>query len=117
MIDLLKFIIRNYTRESGVRKLKEILFEIVSEINLEILNCTNTEIELPVKLTEEKIKTHYLKERHEVRPKIIHTSPEVGIINGLWANALGLGGIIPIECNVIPSANFFDLKLTGMQVM
>ena len=37
---ILKFIIEKYTYESGVRKLKELLFEIISEINLEILNRT-----------------------------------------------------------------------------
>ena len=35
--EILKFIIEEYTSESGVRKLKEILFEIVGEINLDIL--------------------------------------------------------------------------------
>jgi ATP-dependent Lon protease len=36
--DVLKVLIDEYTCESGVRKLKEVLFEIVGEINLEILN-------------------------------------------------------------------------------
>ena len=34
--NLAKFIIEKYTYESGVRKLKELLFEVISEINLEI---------------------------------------------------------------------------------
>ena len=38
-----------------------------------------------------------------------------GVINGLWANSLGMGGIIPIECFYWPSNNFMDLKLTGLQ--
>lgn len=112
--DTLKFIINNYTREAGVRKLKEILFEIISEVNLEHLN-SSCDSEFPVKITQDNIKYHYLKERHQIRPKIIHTKHEVGIINGLWANSLGLGGIIPIECNIVPNNNFLDLKLTGMQ--
>jgi ATP-dependent Lon protease len=36
-------------------------------------------------------------------------------MNGLWANSLGMGGIIPIECFYLPSNNFMDLKLTGLQ--
>mgnify|MGYP003647997733 CR=1 FL=1 len=36
-------------------------------------------------------------------------------MNGLWANALGMGGIIPIECFFLPSNNFLDFKLTGLQ--
>ena len=45
--NVLKFIIENYTYESGVRKLKELLFEIISEINLEILNH-KIDFELPI---------------------------------------------------------------------
>ena len=34
--ETLRFIIENYTYEAGVRKLKENLFEIISEINLKL---------------------------------------------------------------------------------
>ena len=61
------------------------------------------------------IDNNYLKKRHKVCHKTIHKTPDVGIINGLWANALGMGGIIPIECNFYPSTNFLDFKLTGLQ--
>ena len=114
---VLTHIIENYTNESGVRKLKEILFEIYSEINLDYLNNyakyledTNT-----TSLTKEIIDTKYLKKRHKITHKTIHLEADVGIINGLWANALGMGGIIPIECNFFPSTNFLDFKLTGLQ--
>ena len=43
--DVLKFIIDEYTLESGVRKLKEILFEIVGEVNLDILKNFDTKYE------------------------------------------------------------------------
>ena len=43
--------------------------------------------------------------------KKIHNEAEIGIMNGLWANSLGMGGIIPIECFYWPSNNFMDLKL------
>ena len=114
---VLTHIIENYTRESGVRKLKEILFEIYSEINLTFLNeyqdyLSATSI---ITLTIDMIDNNYLKKRHKVCHKTIHKTPDVGIINGLWANALGMGGIIPIECNFYPSTNFLDFKLTGLQ--
>ena len=111
---VIKFIIETYTYESGVRKLKEILFEIISEINLEILNHKKKG-ELPINVTIEDIKSTYLKEKYETRHKKIHDEPCVGIMNGLWANSLGMGGIIPIECFYLPSNNFMDLKLTGLQ--
>ena len=107
--DIIKYIIENYTKEAGVRKLKEILFEIISEINLEIIQSTDEKFYHYV-LTEEDIKNKYLKERLTVRYKEIHHENRVGIINGLWANALGMGGIIPIESNYFPSAKMLEIK-------
>ena len=110
---VLKFIIQNYTYESGVRKLKEILFEIISEINLEILN--HSIFDIPIIIKKDDIKLKYLKERTEIIHKVIHNKPDIGIMNGLWANSMGMGGIIPIECFYWPSNSFMDLKLTGLQ--
>ena len=112
--NVLEFIINNYTKEAGVRKLKEILFEIISEINLELLENNNC-FEIPLILTEEMIVKKYLKDRIQVNITKIHNKPEVGIINGLWANSIGMGGIIQIECKFYPTTTFLDLKLTGMQ--
>ena len=108
------YIIDEYTYESGVRKLKDILFEIIGEINLEGFNKTK-DMEIPIKITNHDIKYKYLKERHEIIKKIIHPAPLIGTINGLWANSMGKGGIIPIEARYFPSGTFLDLKLTGMQ--
>ena len=112
--EVLKYIIDQYTCEAGVRKLKELLFEIVGEINLELLNYDNS-IVLPVNVTIDMVKNKYLKERHPIKEKKIHSENTVGIINGLWANALGRGGIIPIESQLILGSNPLDLKLTGQQ--
>jgi len=111
--DVLKFIIDEYTSEPGVRKLREIIFEIVGEINIDILkNCT---CEYPINITIEDIKTKYFKDKHEVKHKKIHETSTVGIINGLWANAMGKGGVIPIQARFYPCDTFLNLKLTGMQ--
>ena len=114
---VLSHIIDNYTNESGVRKLKEILFEIYSEINLTFINNYQDYLtgSTMITLTTEIIDNNYLKKRHKVSHKSIHKTSDFGIINGLWANALGMGGIIPIECNFFPSVNFLDFKLTGLQ--
>ena len=113
--ELIRFIVNRYTNESGVRKLKEILFEIYSEINLELLSGEFDISELPIELTKETIEDRYLKDRFKSKPQLIHTEPAVGLINGLWANTLGMGGILSIETSFISSTNFLDLKLTGMQ--
>lgn len=111
----LKYIIERYTCEPGVRKLKELLFEIVGEMNIQHIKNKTFMKELPIKFTNEEIKMKYLKERHEVRIQKIPPLSNIGVINGLWANAVGQGGIIPIEAHMFPCDRFFDLKLTGMQ--
>jgi ATP-dependent Lon protease len=113
--DVLKFIIDEYTCEAGVRKLKEILFEIVGEINLDILKNNDKEYKLPINISNEDIKTKYFKDKHKIKHKKIHTENKVGVINGLWANSLGRGGVIPIQVNFRPSDKFLSLHLTGMQ--
>ena len=113
--DVLKFIIDEYTLESGVRKLKEILFEIVGEINLDILKNFNTTYEIPINITIEDIKTKYFKDKQQIKHKKIHNENKVGIINGLWANSQGKGGVIPIQTTWRPSETFLHLHLTGMQ--
>lgn len=113
--DIIQFIIETYTYEPGVRKLKEILFEILSEINLEILQNTTKQLPIEMTLTKELIKNKYLKDRHEISFAKIHDSPTAGLVTGLWANSLGKGGIIPIECIYYPSSTPLDFKLTGLQ--
>lgn len=111
--DEIKFIIEHYTNESGVRKLKEVLFEIVSSINLELLKGKFLH-ELPYIITIEYIE-EILKIRHKIRHLTINATSEIGIINGLWANAYGNSGILQIECKFFHSSTFLDLKLTGLQ--
>jgi ATP-dependent Lon protease len=110
--EIVTYIISHYTYEAGVRKLKEILFEISSEINLKILS--NDIVSLPIIINKELVQL-YLKERHEIRFKKILPNSRIGVICGLWANAHGKGGIIQIESSLFPSTAFLDLKLTGMQ--
>jgi ATP-dependent Lon protease len=113
--DIITNIINLYTNEPGVRKLKEILFDLYGEVNIELLK-TNSDIEkFPLKITMENIENKYLKRYCKIREKMVHTDNASGIINGLWANVLGKGGIIPIEVSFCPSNTILDLKLTGMQ--
>jgi ATP-dependent Lon protease len=117
--EMIEYIIDSYTIEPGVRKLKEILFDLYGEINLHILRSNIAEdfenIDLPIKITKENIENKYLTKYNKIQEKRIHDKPEIGIINGLWANSLGRGGIIPIQTLFYPSSNFLDFKLTGLQ--
>jgi ATP-dependent Lon protease len=111
--EVLKFIIEEYTLEPGVRKLKEKLFEIVGDINLEILKNTFTEFEFPIQITIDDIKTKYFKDKREMKVYKIHETSKVGVINALWANQMAQGGVLPLQASFIPSSKFLDLTLTG----
>tara|TARA_Y100000361_G_C11161886_1_gene348040 strand:- start:7396 stop:10659 length:3264 start_codon:yes stop_codon:yes gene_type:complete len=113
--DIIEYIIETYTLEPGVRKLKELLFDLYGEINLDILKNNNTEVKLPILITPENLECKYLPKYTKIKEKKIHKQPVIGIINGLWANVLGRGGIIPIQTMFFPSSTFLDLRLTGLQ--
>jgi len=117
--EVLKYIIESYTLEPGARKLKEKLFEIIADINLEILknsiNDDNNEkiIEFPIKITVELLKTKYFKENKEIKVYKIHDESKIGVINALWANQLSQGGVLPLQASFIPANKFLELTLTG----
>ena len=111
--DELRFIITHYTNDTGVRKLKEILFEIISSFNLNLLKKNNC-YELPYKISIDFIE-ELLRDRFKITYLTINSEPKVGIINGLWANSYGNSGIIHIESSFFHSSNFLELKLTGLQ--
>jgi ATP-dependent Lon protease len=115
--EVIKFIIDEYTSEPGVRKFKEILFEIVGEVNLDVLknHSQSNILEYPINITIDDIKTKYFKDKHEIKVTKIPRASSVGIINGLWANVMGRGGIIPIQSKYYPCDTFLNLKLTGLQ--
>jgi ATP-dependent Lon protease len=113
--EIISHIIETYTCEPGVRKLKEILFDLFGEINIEILKCTNETIKIPIVITKEVLQNKYLKKYKEIKYNKIHELDTIGVINGLWANSLGMGGVLPIEAMFYPSETFLDLKLTGLQ--
>lgn len=107
--EMIKTLITTYTQEAGVRKFKEIMFEIVSEYNLESISTYGK----PDELTIEKCQT-YLKERHPILIRQVKDVP-YGIVNGMWANSLGNGGVITIETTWCPSKEPLQLTLTGSQ--
>ena len=112
--DMIEYIIETYTIEPGVRKLKELLFDLYGEINLYLLK-TSENNEIPIIITEENLEEKYLNKYNKISEKKIHQQPEIGIVNGLWANTLGKGGIIPIQTMFFPSSTFLELRLTGLQ--
>ena len=106
-------IIDDYTYESGVRKLNEILFDIVRELNLK--KIMNEDVKFPMTITNDFIKD-IMKNKPKVTFKKIANKPHIGIVNGLYATNSGVGGITIIEVMLTPSDKKLSIeKLTGLQ--
>lgn len=112
--DVIRYIIENYTCEPGVRKLREKLFEVVSEINIRMLKQCVID-QYPIIITIDDIKNIYFKDMRPVTVTMVPSLSRIGYANGLWANAHGQGGTLPIEAYFYPSGEFLKLKLTGKQ--
>lgn len=113
--DLILHLIDKYTCEGGVRKLKSILFSIIREIN--IANLTKSKINrktvsFPFTVNKNHL-TIFLKELDEITSDKIHLQDKIGIVNGLWANSIGIGGVLPIEISMIPGKSLLEIKATG----
>lgn len=111
--ETLKVIIRDYTQEPGVRKLKEKLFEIIGQVNLNCLQDTDTIVDFPINITPDDVRKVYFKDKHEIQLYKIHKESKVGVINALWANKYANGGVLQLQASFLPSSQFLGLKLTG----
>jgi len=111
--EIITHLIEEYTCEPGVRKLKELLFEIVGELTLQQLKQEHTNINT-ISVSLKDVKT-LLAGKKPMRKKKVHATPSIGLITGLWANSVGQGGTLPIESQLYPTDIFLDLKLTGSQ--
>jgi ATP-dependent Lon protease len=111
--EIIKYIVEEYTCESGVRKLKEIFFEIVGEINLEVLTSISCAV-YPIHIKKEDI-LKYFKDKREMIYKPVNSVSKIATINGMYATSVGSGGLLPITAMFFPSDKFLDLKLTGLQ--
>ena len=108
-------LIENYTNEGGVRKLKSLLYNIVRELNLANLTKStidNDKVIFPFKVMMRHIKV-LLKNKNEVEHDKVHKNDMSGIINGLWANSMGGGGVLPIQVLWVPSQKPLEVKATG----
>ena len=87
-------ITETYTNEAGVRKLKEKLYELVRELNLN--NIFDKNITYPYTVSDEFIKKVF-ENKPKIKVKKIADKPHVGLVNGLYASASGVGGLTIIE--------------------
>lgn len=111
--EIIQFIIVTYTLEAGVRKLKEKIYEIVRDINLKIIN-EDDNTSLPFTVTKEMIKVLF-ENKPKVRVKKIPAKSSVGLVNGLYATKMGMGGITVIQVMKYPADKMLELNMTGKQ--
>jgi len=104
----IELLISDYTLEAGARQLKKLLESLIQELNLRRLLNPDTEMHIDQFLIKD-----VFKHKDRIRRQSISEEPIVGQINGMYANALGLGGILPIQVSKNISDN--KLELTGMQ--
>jgi len=109
--DIMTDIINSYTDEGGVRKLKKQLYRIVRELNH--LSLTDKKINFPIILTMDKY-NEIFKGITKVNHMTVHKEDGVGMVNGMWANSMGCGGVLPIESVLIPGKEKMEYKATGM---
>ena len=109
---VIEYIIDNYTIEAGVRKIKEKIFEIIREINLTSIMENNSDTKINISL-------EYVKKIFANKPQIyqkkINDSNLVGVVNGLYATAMGVGGIILIQVTKSFNDKKLDFTITGQQ--
>ena len=107
---VIKYIIETYTLEAGVRKLKEKIVELIREVNLQ--RIYDDTIEFPFIVTKEFCEKIF-KSKPKIKIKKVNKNPTIGVVNGLYANSSGLGGITTIQAIKFPSDKMFELNLTG----
>jgi ATP-dependent Lon protease len=116
--DIYKHMIENYTVEGGVRKLKEILYQVAREINLRRLMSkpvNNKKIKFPLHITKDILDKDILKKYYKVMHTNISSKSSVGKICGMYATTNHTGGITVIEVKSIPTKQKLSLELTGSQ--
>lgn len=107
--ELVRYIVRNYTQEAGVRKLREILFDTYRELNLRNLtgsiNVYNPTIEFMDKCI--------LKHRSKPHNTIADRTNKVDRVYGMFATSTGIGGILPIKICSSKVGGSTDIHITG----
>ena len=81
---LMEYIILKYTYEGGVRKLKQLLYEIVrkiNEYNLTKKKINNNRIKFPFNISENHLKL-FLKDYRKINRDKIHNTSQIGMVMG-----------------------------------
>ena len=112
--ETLRHLIREYTAEAGARQLKQLLRDLVRELNLRDIMEPTRILDQKLEITPELI-TDIFRYKDRAEHKKIPDNDIVGQINGMYANTLGMGGILPIQVSKTKSDTLLKMELTGSQ--
>ncbi len=100
----LRYVIRAYTREAGVRTLEKTLGKIVRKSVVQMLEEDISQVKINKAIAEKFLGAPIFIE------DIIEKKPIVGVVNGLAYTTVG-GEMLAVECAVMPGTGV--LQLTG----
>lgn len=119
VIETIEYIINSYTYEAGVRKLKEKYYDIFRELNVRDisgeldgyeLSPSNNSLALTTNLIDSILSTH-----HKIEIDRPLSLPRVGVVYGLYATGLGIGGLTIIQVSRKLADHGGILLCTGKQ--
>jgi len=111
--DILTNIINKYTFESGCRKLNEILYDVVRDINLKRIEDYDDLVKYPIIIDNDLLKP-ILSNMCEVTIKKIDGIDRVGVAHGLYCSGDNFGGITMFQAMKTYSDKKLSIeKITG----
>lgn len=97
--ETIRYMVDAYTYEAGVRKLKEKLYDLYRELNVrdirgssQALPIQNGKIEINPGMVDDILSSY-----HKVEHDLPYSDSRVGIVYGLFATGMGIGGITIIQ--------------------
>ncbi len=93
--DTIRYLVDAYTYEAGVRKLKEKIYDLYRELNVRDIrgqSVTDGQINITPGIVDDVLSSY-----HKVEHDMPYPEPRIGIVYGLFATGMGIGGITIIQ--------------------
>lgn len=108
--DILLQIIREYTREAGVRSLEREISAIIRKVAKDVVMKEAKGIKLPVEITAELVNKYLGVPKYTQKKANKNSKTEIGTVNGLAWTSAG-GEILYVDVNIMKGSG--KLSLTG----
>lgn len=104
--DIIDFIIHEYNREGGMRRLNKMVDMLLQDANLRVVRAEEAAPHFDI--TRDYV-IDVLRDYRAHIDLINPTPTQIGVINGLYATNYGYGGITQIQCTSIHSMRLQDV--------